>query len=112
MASALVLCPTMMLNNERHFLPFMNHPLLKPWLHGALLVGFACMLVLVLVSMVTARPPLSKLKNTTVASLWGDDAKAMADDELMTQETRWFKDYRLWLTIVSVGTAIAWYIMR
>jgi hypothetical protein len=36
-----------LLNNEKHDLPLMNHPLLKPWLHGAMLVSLVCMLVLV-----------------------------------------------------------------
>ena len=112
MFAALVLCPLMMLNNEKHFLPFMNHPLLKPWLHGAILVGLACMVVLVAVSLLTTPPPPEKLKNTTVHSLWGAEAQAMAEDEMMATVTCWYRDYRLWLTIVSVGTAIAWYVMR
>jgi hypothetical protein len=37
----------MMLNNAKHFLPLINHPLLQPWLHGAMLVRLVCMLVLV-----------------------------------------------------------------
>lgn len=112
MAAALILCPMMMLNNEMHFLPLMNHPLLKPWLHGAMLVGFLCMLVLVTVSLLTAPPPSAKLKNTTVSSLWGEEAKGMPEDPMMATESCWYKDYRLWYSIVAVGTAVAWYIMR
>ena len=112
MFTALILCPTMMLNNEKHFLPFMNHPLLKPWLHGAMIVGFVCMAVMVVVSLLTAPPPAAMLKHTTVSSLWGSEAQGMADDVMMAPETHWYRDYRLWLTIVSTGTAIAWYIMR
>jgi solute:Na+ symporter, SSS family len=112
MGSALVLCPTMMFNNSQHFLPLMNHPLLKPWLHGAMLVTLVCMVVLTAVSLLTAPSPAARLKNTTVASLWGEEAKGMADDPMMAPETSWLKDYRPWLAIVSVGTAVAWYIMR
>jgi SSS family solute:Na+ symporter len=112
MGTALVLCPTMMFNNTLHFLPFMNHPLSSPWLHGAMLVTVICMVVLVAVSLRTAPPPAEKLKNTTVASLWGKEAKGMAEDPMMASESSWLKDYRPWLTIVSVGTAVAWYIMR
>jgi hypothetical protein len=77
-----------------------------------MLVSAVCMVVLIVVSLCTAPPPASKLVNTTVASLWGKEARATAADELMWQRVPWFKDYRLWLTIVSVGTAVAWYIMR
>ena len=112
MGSTFVLGPLMMLNNERHFLPFMNHPLLLPWLHGAMLVSLACMVVLVAVSLWTAPPPLARLKNTTVSSLWGQEAKGMPEDSMMVIEPCWYKDYRLWLSLVSVGTAIFWYNMR
>ena len=44
-----------------------------------------------------------------MASLWGKDARAAAEDEMMTPRVPWLKDYRLWLTI---GTAAAWYVMR
>jgi solute:Na+ symporter, SSS family len=112
MGATFVLGPMMMLNNESHFLPFMNHPLLQPWLHGAMLVSLVCMVVLVCVSLVTPRPPAARLVNTTVASLWGKSAEGTAEDAMMWQKVSWYRDYRLWLTIVSVGTAIAWYIMR
>jgi solute:Na+ symporter, SSS family len=112
MFAALVLCPLMMLNNEKHFLPFMNHPLLKPWLHGALLVGLICMVVLVTFSLLTTAPSPERLKNTTVYSLWGTESQAMAEDEMMAPPSCWWRDYRLWLTIVSVSTAVAWFIMR
>jgi len=94
------------------FIPFMSQPLLKPWLHGAMLVAALCMVVLVLVSLLTAPPPAAMLKNTTVSSLWGTEAQGMAKDTMMAPETCWYRDYRLWLTLVSIGTAIAWYLMR
>jgi len=112
MLSALVLCPTMMLNNEMHFLSFMNHPLLKPWLHGAILVGVACMIVLVVVSLLTPPPAPEKLKNTTVYSLWGTEARETEADAMMAPETHWYRDYRPWLTLVAAGTAFAWYAFR
>lgn len=111
MGTALVLCPVMMLNNQWHFLPFMNHPLLKPWLHGAMLVGLVCMIVLVTVSLLTAPPPPEKLVNTTVHGLWGRERDAETVAMLKTR-VFWLKDYRLWLTIVCVLTAWAWYTMR
>ncbi len=111
MVTALLLCPTLMLNNQRHFLPFMNHPLLKPWLHGAVLAGFVCTVVLVLVSRLTTAPPPEKLLNTTVEGLWGRgrDTEVAA---LLDHRVPLLQDYRLWLAIVSVGTAVLWYLMR
>jgi Na+/proline symporter len=112
MAAVVTLCPVMMLNNERHFLPLLDHPLLRPWLHGAMLMSAICMLVLVGVSLVTPPPPAAKLVNTTVAGLWGKNAATAANGQAMWQAVAWYRDYRLWLSIVSGGTAIAWYIMR
>jgi solute:Na+ symporter, SSS family len=112
MAATLVLSPVMMLNNEMHFLPLMDHPYLRPWLHGAMLMSALCMVVLAVVSLLTPPPPAEKLVNTTVASLWSKDAASMAADEMLSPRVAWYKDYRLWLSIVSAGTALAWYIMR
>ncbi len=111
MVTALILCPVLMLNNQRHFLPFMNHALLKPWLHGAVLGGFVCTVVLVVVSQLTTAPPPERLANATVEGLWGrgrdQEAKAM-----FGRRVSLLRDYRLWLTIVAVGTAVLWYLMR
>ena len=124
MVTALVLGPLMMLKNHGCFaglmdyplvgpcLQFLDQPLLKPWLHGAMLASLVCMVVLVAVSLCTSPPPPAKLQNTTVASLWGKDARAAAEDEMMAPRVPWLKDYRLWLAIVSAGTAAAWYVMR
>ncbi len=51
-------------------------------------------------------------RSPMVASLWGTEAQAMANDEMVAPETRWVRDYRLCLSLVSVSTAIAWYVMR
>jgi len=84
-----------------------------------MLVSLFCMLVLVAdsaptvaASLLTAPPPLARLKNTIVSSLWGQEAKGMPEDPMMAIEPCWYKDYRLWLTIESFGTAIAWYVIR
>lgn len=111
MGTALVLCPTMMLNNQYHFLPFMTQKYLAPWLHGAMLVGFVCMLVLVTVSKLTAPPPLAKLVNTTVHSLWGKNRDAETE-AMLNPHVFWLKDYKIWLTLVCLGTAWIWYTMR
>ena len=94
------------------FLPGMDHPLMRPWLHTAMLMTLVCMAVLVGVSLLTPPPPAEKLVNTTVAGLWGRGAAAIAEDEMLAQRPPWYKDYRLWLSIISAGTAAAWYVMR
>jgi hypothetical protein len=99
-------------NPAAGFLPLMDHPLLRPWLHCAMVVALLCMVVLAAVSLLTPPPPAEKLVNTTVTSLWGKGAAAIAEDEMLSQRVAWYKDYRLWLSIVSGGTAIAWYVMR
>jgi SSS family solute:Na+ symporter len=111
MISVFVLSPIMMLNNERHFLPFMNHPLLRPWLHGAMLMSLVCMAIMVAVSWMTTPPPPEKLVNTTVEGLWGrtGDADGAA---MLGQRVAWHRDYRVWLTAVCAGTAVLWYLMR
>ena len=124
MVTALVVGPIMMLKNHGCFaglmdypllgpcLQFLDQPLMRPWLHGAMLASLLCMVVLVAVSLCTSPPPPAKLQNTTVASLWGKGARAGSEDELMFPRVPGLKDYRLWLTIVSVGTAAVWYVMR
>jgi len=111
MGTALVLCPLMMWNSQRHFIPFLDHPLLKHWLHSAMLVALICMAVLVVVTMLTAPPPPEQLVNTTVHGLWGRNRDTEAE-AMLNQKVFFLKDYRLWLTIVCAGTALAWYIMR
>ena len=115
MAAALLLCPLMMFNNQFHFLepliPLLKHPLLQPWLHGAMLVCLICMCVLVTVSLLTAPAPAAQLETTTVWGLWGRGRTAETDGVLRPR-VFWLKDYRLWLTVVSLGTATAWYVMR
>jgi SSS family solute:Na+ symporter len=108
MIAGFVLCPVMMYNNQlkpaQQWFQFLNTPLLTPWLHRAMLVTLFCIILLVGVSLLTAPPPAAKLAGTTVEGLWSQK----------TSEPRIFilKDYRLWLTIVSLATAVMWFLMR
>jgi SSS family solute:Na+ symporter len=103
-----VLCPVMMYNNtlkpDDQWFPFLNTPLLTPWLHRAMIVTALCVTLMVVVSLLTPRPAPEKLVDTTVDCLWG----APSDQPAVP----WFKDYRLWLSIVCGGTALMWYWMR
>ncbi len=108
MLVSFILCPVMMYNNqlkpEDQWFQFLNTPLLTPWLHRAMIVTVVCVVLLVVVSLLTPRPAPAKLVNTTLHCLWEEDLDQPA--------VRWFKDYRLWLSLVCGGTALMWYWMR
>lgn len=101
--TACLVCPLLMLNGEFHFLPFMEMPLLRPWLHAAFFAFVVCMGVLVLVTRATPAPAPEKLATTTVTNwreLWSSDG------------ARGVRDYRLWLTLAVLGAAGLWYWFR
>jgi solute:Na+ symporter, SSS family len=103
LCTAGVVCPLLMINGEFHFLPFMEAPLLKPWLHAAMLAFAVSMVALVSVSLATPRTPSAKLAMTTVSN-WG---------ELVAPGTgTGLRDYRLWLAALLAVTAGLWYSMR
>jgi Na+/proline symporter len=95
--------PILMLESYRHFLPFMQAPVLRPWLHGAILEFLVCVIVLVGVSLATAPMPKEKLVTTTLA--WaGPNQHAVPRPRS--------GDYRMWLGLVVAITAAMWYSMR
>jgi SSS family solute:Na+ symporter len=108
MMASFVLCPVMMYNNQLklkdQWFPCLNTPLLTPWLHRAMLVTAICVVLLVVVSLLTPRPAPARLVDTTVHCLWSGPSDQPA--------VSWFKDYRLWLSLVCCGTALMWYLMR
>ena len=93
--------------SSTHFLPFMQHPYLKPWLHGAIIQFLICVLVLVVVSLFTKRPSEEHVATTTIA--WGEAGLAL-EQEPPTGGI--IHDYRLWLTLVVALTVVLWYLMR
>ena len=77
-----------MANGKYNFLPFMDTPLMRPWLHSAMLAFLVSMAALVSVSLATLRTPEAKLLDTTVSD-WRTLVAPGAGTGL--------KDYRLWL---------------
>jgi hypothetical protein len=69
-----------------------------------MIVTALCVTLLVVVSLLTPRPAPAKLVNTTVHCLWDGDTAQPA--------VPWYKNYRLWLSLVCGGTALMWYWMR
>ncbi|HXQ80885.1 MAG TPA: sodium/solute symporter [Opitutaceae bacterium] len=96
-------CLVLMLNGTWHFLPFMEAPLLRPWLHSAMLAFAVSMVALVAVSLSTARTPDAKLATTTVSD-WGALVAPGVGGGL--------RDYRLWLAVLLLTTAGFWFLMR
>lgn len=110
LAALLLLCPVFICNAEMiakskagtGFLPLMDHPLLRPWLHSAFVLFVLCMLVLVAVSLLTDRPAPQQLEGTTVDSL------AFFKHEPQPLH----KDYRLWFAVIAITTAALWWSLR
>ena len=105
-------------------LPFMAHPLLRPWLHSAMLAALLSMMVLCGVSLLTRSISEDRLRLTTVSwrlagrtpasaigrgsgSLW-DEGVARAGGLRPT----WSRDYRLWLAVVVCAASLLWWWMR
>jgi Na+/proline symporter len=105
-ATALVVSPVLIADAQQHFLPFLAHPLLQPWLHRAFLAFLVGMAALVLVSLATEPPPAARLATTTLAGM-----RSQPKDPLEGQG-RGLRDYRLWLGLVVAITTALWYAMR
>ena len=106
LGSSLVLCPLMMVNNQMGYrlLPFMDTPLLRPWLHGAMLACALSVLIMAVTSLLTARPAPEKLVCTTISSL--------AEMQINDVRVAWYKDYRFWYAAVCLVAGVAWYLLR
>ncbi|MGO8753514.1 MAG: hypothetical protein ACLQNE_46860 [Thermoguttaceae bacterium] len=109
-AAVCVVAPLLMLNGQKHFLPFMEHPLLRPWLHSAMVAFAVCMLVLVAVSLLTKPTEKAKLARTTI---YGQaDVQTQADASSGMDRVGPLRDYRLWLSALLAGTTVLWWWMR
>jgi solute:Na+ symporter, SSS family len=103
LGTAGVVCPLLMANGKYNFLPFMDTPLMRPWLHSAMLAFLVSMAALVSVSLSTLRTSEAKLLDTTVS-----DWRTLVAPGTGTG----LRDYRLWLTVLLLITAGLWFAMR
>ena len=103
LCTASIVCPVFMANGKYRFLPFMEAPLLRPWLHAAMLAFALSMVALVGVSLATRRTTQAKLEATTVSD-WGGLVAA--------EGGRGLGDYRPWLVALLLLTTVLWYSMR
>ena len=99
--------PILMFDTKLHFLPFMRHPLLRPWLHGAIIEFLACAVLLIGASLVSARPGEEKVATTTIQ--FGALKQPIPEAE---RHRSLIHDYRLWLGLVVTTTMVLWYILR
>jgi solute:Na+ symporter, SSS family len=104
LGTALVVCPLLIADSQLHWLPFMQQPLLRPWLHGALLAFAVSMLALAAGTYTAPAPGAALLATTTVHGLRQEAAEAGAPTALA--------DYRLWLAALLTITTTLWYVMR
>ncbi len=95
--------PLLMFDSRHPFIPFLQTPVLRPWLHGAIIECLLCVCALVGVSLLDQRRPAGDLVMTTVD--WGRTSSAEARPFLLA-------DYRFWLTLLVTLTAYLWYRMR
>jgi len=106
LATAAVVCPLLIADSQTPFLPFMAHPLLRPWLHGAFVAFLVCMAALAAGSLATPAPAADRLATTTLAGM-----RAQPRDPL-EERGRGRRDYRLWLGLVVAITTALFYVMR
>jgi SSS family solute:Na+ symporter len=107
LAATAVLSPIFVLNSRGRFIPFMEAPLLRPWLHSAMVACAACMAVLVGVSLCTRPVEPSQLGSTTIHSFEEFSRSVSANPPPNLLE-----DYRFWAAVLVVLTGGLWYLMR
>jgi solute:Na+ symporter, SSS family len=103
LVTGFIVGPALLYDNRQPFLPFLQAPIMRPWLHGAILEFLLCLVALVLVSLSTPRTSGAQLATTTVD--WRGDGPAV-------EPRQSGRDYRLWLGLLVAGTACLWWVMR
>jgi SSS family solute:Na+ symporter len=108
LGAAAVVCPLLLFNSHAHFMPIMELPLLRPWLHSAVVACAACMMVLVGVSRFTRPVDPSRLQATTVSYTNDKIGLNISHDPSATL----FQDYRFWVAVLLLLTTGLWYWMK
>ncbi len=81
------------------FIPFMDNPYLKPFLHTAMVSGCVSVTVLVVVSLFTKQATAEQLATTTIQGA----TFAEADEQV-----EWYANYKLWLALAIASAAGLW----
>lgn len=113
--ASLLVCPVFIYNgqlmsaNKPLLLPFMDQPLLRPWLHGAMLACSICMTVLVIVSLITKPTSADCLAATTID--FGATG-SLLDDPSEPRAISLFHDYRMWMGGSFITVSVLWWYLR
>ena len=81
------------------FIPYMDNPYLKPFLHSAMVAGAISVGVLILVSLFTKQSTAAQLEKTTIQGV------TFAEEY---ERVAWYASYRLWLAVAIVSAAGLW----
>lgn len=106
-AAGFVAGPLLMFDNHNAFLPFMQTPVMRPWLHGAIVEFVICVTVLAGVSLLTKPQTAANLESTTVD--WSGELSAA---EPSSVRRSMLTGYRVWLALLVTLTAGLWWLMR
>ena len=116
--ASLLVCPVFIYNGQRMgdnkspLLPFMDQPLLRPWLHGAMVACGICMVVLVIVSLLTKPTPDDRLAVTTFDFGSIGSAASAPDGTGEAASVSLLHDYRTWLIGSFIIVSVLWWFMR
>ena len=106
----LTLAPIMTIDSQLHFLPIISdYAVLRPYLNSSLLSLVACLIALVLGTLLWPPPPQEKLLNTTVSlGKWLRERQRVKDQPRVP----FMKDYRPWFILVIVIVTTIFVVMR
>jgi SSS family solute:Na+ symporter len=106
-AAGFIAGPLLMFDSRNPFLPFMQTPVMCPWLHGAIVEFAICVIALAGVSLLTKPQTVARLASTTVD--WSGELPA---DEPSPVRRSVLADYRVWLALLVTLTAGLWWLLR
>jgi SSS family solute:Na+ symporter len=106
----LTLAPVLAVDSKIHFLPIVSEsPVFRSYLNSSLLSLAACVIAIVVGSLLTPPPPKECLKNTTFSfrKWWGGSYL----DEVEPQASI-VGDWRLWFVLVVSAVTVIFWVMR
>jgi SSS family solute:Na+ symporter len=116
--ASLFICPVFIFNgqlmseNKLPLLPFMDQPLLRPWLHGAMVAFGLCMAILVIVSLLTKPTPADRLATTTIdMGSTGCNASELNGEGGLVPVSL-LHDYRTWMSGSFLTVSVLWWYLR